>query len=497
MAAIDALLGLIDLQKADGLWLAMDQPPALLFGSSQRVLTMPALDAGIFLVLFEEITNPDQRSQIDTLGTLEFPFDAGSKGQFKVLARRHGSSITLRVRKGGSQGTKTSSAPTIRSIPVDPPLEAPPSSATHGYGPGGGSSILDLLRLALERSASDVYLCSDRVPFIRTAGDISPLRDDPVGADEILAFFLPHLPPDRRNQLESTGSVDLAYQANAEEMQGSQPRRFRVNLFRHIGGLSAAIRPIWDMVPSLDKLNLPDRILALTNLTSGLVLMTGLSGSGKSTTLATLLDHINQTQAKHIVTLEDPIEYLYRWKRSVVHQREVGAHVISFASGLRAALRENPDIILVGEMRDPETIALALTAAETGHLVFSTLHSSGPVTAIDRIVDGFPESQQQQVRAQVANVLRTVITQRLVAGRSPGKRFPALEILNVTYAVASQIREGKTHLVSNAIQAGGDNGMWSLDRALAEMVRKGAITEMVAIATARDPEVMKITLNRV
>jgi twitching motility protein PilT len=219
--------------------------------------------------------------------------------------------------------------------------------------------------------------------------------------------------------------------------------------------------------------------------------MTGPTGSGKSTTLAVLLEHINRTRARHVITLEDPIEYIYARKRSIVHQREVGIHVDSFATGLRAALRESPDVILVGEMRDLDTIGAAITAAETGHLVLSTLHSGSATMAIDRIVDVFPEYQQSQIRTQLADVLRAVVTQRLIPSTNPRKRVPAVEILRVNYAIANLIREHKNHQITSQIQTGREDGMVPMDRSLAELVRGGKISREVAMRSSNDPRHLK------
>jgi twitching motility protein PilT len=218
-----------------------------------------------------------------------------------------------------------------------------------------------------------------------------------------------------------------------------------------------------------------------------MVLVVGTTGSGKSTTLAAVVELVNRNQARHVITLEDPIEFVYQPRRCLIHQREVGTHVESFATGLRAALRECPDLILVGEMRDRETVALALTAAETGHLVLSTLHSGSASMAIDRIVDIFPEHQQAQIRLQVAGSLRAVVTQRLLEGVQPGTRYPALEILMVNYAVGALIREGKTHQLATQIQTGRDDGMVALDASLLDLVRAGRIDRETAVANARDP----------
>ncbi len=300
----------------------------------------------------------------------------------------------------------------------------------------------------------------------------------------IKAFVDSLLDEPRRRILESAGSVDLPWVAPDID---EGPQRFRVNVFTQAHGLAVALRPINRHAPSFAELNLPDSIGGLVGASGGMVLVVGPTGSGKSSTLAAMLETVNRTCARHVITLEDPIEFVYQPRRSLIHQREVGTHVESFSAGLRAALRECPDMILVGEMRDRETVAMALTAAETGHLVLSTLHSGSAPMAIDRIVDIFPEHQQGQIRQQVAGSLRAVLTQQLLSGVRPGTRYPAIELLTVNYAVGALIREGKTHQLASQIQTGREDGMVAFEASLFELLRAGKITREVAVAAARDP----------
>jgi len=282
---------------------------------------------------------------------------------------------------------------------------------------------------------------------------------------------------------ERDGSVDFATGWDFPD----GPRRIRVNLFRHLDGVAAALRPIRTRIPHLDELGLPADLLELTGFSGGLVLVVGTSGSGKTTTLAALIDHINRTSQRHIITIEDPVEYRHRDIRCLIHQREVGAGLPGFANGLRDALRENPDVILLGELRDLDTIAAALTAAETGHLVFATLHSGGATAAVNRLVDVFPGHQQAHVRAQLALSLRAVLAQRLLPARAGGL-IPAIEKLLVTPAVANAIREGRDHFMRDSMVTGVADGMFTLDHSLANLVRNRLITRETALRHARDPE---------
>ncbi|HEY3351648.1 MAG TPA: PilT/PilU family type 4a pilus ATPase [Polyangia bacterium] len=498
MAAIDGLIALLDSQRADGLVLAAGKAPALTFGGAQRALTMPALDEGALLALVSDIITPDKKSALDAHGAAELAYASPKAGPVTIHASRPGGALMLRITRGGA------AAPAARrpeheplltpaAVRAEPPREAPRHLEPTRESPAvalspGDSELWPVLRQALRRGASDILLATGAAPAIRLGGEMVELPAAPPTRDELLGLFAAALSPVHRQQLDATGSVDFAFEAAAAELGQPSGRRFRANLFTHLGGLTAALRPLWETVPALEELHLPPRLLGLVGAPSGMVLFAGLAGSGKSTTLAVLIEHVNETRARHIVTLEDPIEYVFRRQRSVIHQREVGTHVDSFASGLRAALRESPDVILVGEMRDRETIALALTAAETGHLVLSTMHSANAATAVDRIVDVFPEHQQGQVRSQLANVLQTIVTQRLLPGREPGTRVPVLEILYVNHAVASHIREGKTHMIPNQMQVGADDAMLPYDRALVDLARRGLIAPQTAEEHARDED---------
>jgi twitching motility protein PilT len=342
-----------------------------------------------------------------------------------------------------------------------------------------------LIAASADGAVSDVIVSAGQPIWTRSANGLVASSAGPIAEAELQAFVDTVLDARRRRVLESAGSVDLPWEAPELDDEGA--RRFRLNVFTQTHGLAVALRPVSRRAPSLAELNLPDTVGSLANANGGMVLVVGPTGSGKSTTLAAMVETVNRTRARHVITLEDPIEFVYQPRRCLIHQREVGTHVESFAAGLRAALRECPDVILVGEMRDRETVAMALTAAETGHLVLSTLHSGSASMAIDRIIDTFPEHQQGQIRQQVAGSLRAVLTQQLLAGSVPGTRYPALELLTVNYAVGALIREGKTHQLATQIQTGREDGMIAFEASLYELLRAGRITREVALAAARSP----------
>jgi len=461
MPAIDGLLALVEMQKASGLVLVTGEVPALLVGDATRPLSMPALAPAMFDALIDEVLDPEQRERLREQATVELVYrSARNNTAFNVTAQSTGERTVLRL-------VVAALASPSRSKAVRRP-----------------ASLESLVVAALDRGASDIILSEGRSPRLRFAGQLES-EDGPVTtAQDIETFLAAHMTSETRARFDETGSADLACTLDTAE----EPRRFRANLFRHQSGLCLTLRPIRDRIPTLEELGLPRSLAALGTLLDGLVLLNGPAGSGKSTTLAALVSEINRTRATHVITLEDPIEYLHTPQRSLIHQREVGSHVESFSSGLRAALRESPDVILVGEMRDLETISLALTAAETGHLVLSTLHSGTGAMAIDRIIDVFPDAQQAQVRIQLASVLRAVVTQRLLPAQEPGERVPAVEVLRASYAIAAQIRERKTHQLATQIQLGQDEGMIPLERSLVELVRTGRITRETALAAARSPE---------
>jgi twitching motility protein PilT len=340
-----------------------------------------------------------------------------------------------------------------------------------------------VLTAARQLGASDVHLKAGLPPIFRIKGELRTVRDVPPLTRESIATFAVHMMNERqRQEFESTMDVDLAYGT-------PDGTRYRVNLFQQRGMVGMVMRLIPPEVPAFEKLNLADAILKLASEPRGLILVTGVTGSGKSTTLAAMVDYINQRKAVHIVTVEDPIEYAFRDKRSVINQREVGFDTRSFSKALRAALRQDPDVILVGEMRDLETCEIAMTAAETGHLVLSTLHTLDATETINRIISMFPTHQQKQARLTLGSILRGVISQRLLP-RADGKGMvPAIEIMTYTERIREMIEDpDRTREIKDAIAQGKHPyGMQSFDQCLAELVRKKQITYEEAVKNSSNP----------
>ncbi len=471
MAAIDSLIKLMDAQGADGLVIVPDGVPTLDRAGRSIRLSMPEIPSQMVMSFARDVVGPEGSAALEARERLEGTYltDDGSSFSYEVRPEPRGCRLSLKP-----LGPRT--PPPDDLVPDPGKRDGPVVQDAHG------PDLVQVVELALERGASDLFLSAGEQPRIRVDGVVEAVDGPVVDGPQVLALVGAALTDARRTELEETGSADLALEL---DVAGAR-RRLRASLFEHHHGLAVALRPIRERAPGLEELNLPDDLLTLCSLRHGLILVTGAAGSGKSTTLASLVEHINRTRACHIVTLEDPIEFEHANRRAIVHQREVGRHVASFSAGLRAALRESPDVILVGEMRDRATIAAALTAAETGHLVLSTLHTGDAASAIDRIIDAFPGHQQPQARLQLASCLRAVVTQILVPStRRPG-RVPAIEKLVITDGVACQIRDGRNHQVSSLIQAGGGEGMITLERSLASLVRSGKITEQTALAHARD-----------
>ncbi|GMV89119.1 MAG: twitching motility protein PilT [Chthonomonas sp.] len=348
--------------------------------------------------------------------------------------------------------------------------------------------IDELLDIVVDLNASDLHICTDAPPVVRHDGQLKRLNYTMFTPQDTQRMLYEIISDEQVHRFETTLELDFSY---------AMPRRarFRVNMYRDRGSCAAAFRLISSKIPTVEQLNLPPFLNTLTEKPRGLILVTGPTGSGKSTSLAAMLNHINETNAHHIITIEDPIEYLHEHKRSIINQRELGGDTKSFANALRASLREDPDVLLVGEMRDMETIALAITAAETGHLVFATLHTNSAAESIDRIIDVFPPGQQEQIRVQLANNLQAVITQQLLPKASGSGRVPAIEIMVATSAVRNLIRENKTHQIPSMIQMSRAHGMMTMDQCLRELYMRGQVSYDEIMTRAHNVEELKKMLN--
>lgn len=342
-------------------------------------------------------------------------------------------------------------------------------------------NIFKLLEIGVELGASDIHITVDSPPIARVKGSFIKLREENLSKEDTFQMAKEITGPKKFKILEEHGEVDLSVSIESGD-------RFRVNAYKQRGNYAIAIRTITSQIPSFKTLGLPNVVASFAEKHKGLVLVTGPTGSGKSTTLASLIDIINSTQERHIITLEDPIEYVHHHKKGIVNQREIGNDTDSFNAALRAALRQDPDVILVGEMRDPETVSIALTAAETGHLVFSTLHTVGSAKTIDRIVDMFPAEQQQQVRTQLSTVCEGVISQQLIKTIDGRNRVAALEVMVTTPAIRNLIRENKTYQIQNIIQTSSKIGMQSMDQELVNLFRQGKISKESVLSRCTDFE---------
>lgn len=341
-------------------------------------------------------------------------------------------------------------------------------------------TIEELLRTAKERGASDLHVTVGIPPKIRVHGDLTDTDYPRMLPADVEAIIRPTMSEQVQKILKEKGEADYAY-----SIPGLG--RYRVNVFKQRGSYAFVMRLVGTTVPQASELGIPDSVVELTGRKRGLVLVTGPTGSGKSTTLASLIDIINTIYNSHIITLEDPIEYLHNHKKSVVNQREIGLDSQGYSQALRAALREDPDVILVGEMRDLDTISTAITAAETGHLVFSTLHTIGAASTIDRVIDVFPPHQQQQIRIQLASVLEAVISQQLIPLQDGKGRVAAFEVMHATVAIKNLIREAKTHQIDSIIQTSKKLGMQTMDDAIYDLYLRRKIDAERALTFAQDP----------
>jgi twitching motility protein PilT len=360
------------------------------------------------------------------------------------------------------------------------PGQVPQAAASARPKPLDDAHIDDLLRVVLEKGASDLHISVGVPPIIRVDGQLVPTNFEKVTPTDSQRIIYDILTDDQIQRFETNFELDFSYQLG-------RLSRFRVNVYRDRGNVASALRTIPSKIPGLRDLMLPPVVEELTRLPRGLVLVTGPTGSGKSTTLAAMLNLINSERSVHILTIEDPIEYLHSHRFSIVNQREVGQDTKMFSNALRAALREDPDVILVGEMRDLETMQMAVSAAETGHLVFATLHTNSAATSVERIVDSFPPGQQEQVRLQLSNNLQAILCQQLLPRANQPGRVCAMEIMTASPAVRNLIREAKAHQITSMIQTSANLGMQTMDQALRDHYLRGMITFELAMERAMNP----------
>ena len=488
MAAIDSLLRVMSVRGAEAMIISTGQVPTLRRGGQAEPLAMPPIDPVMVLAFVDELVPTPGKEGLEARGSAEVTHAVGSD-RYTIAIERTTSGYRLLIRAARATvavvpppappvpaaSTTAPTAPIVsrtRTAPTPRAVEPSPSTAT-----ASAAVLLSTIDHAAERQASDVLLSSGLPPRARIDGELIELELASPSDGELLALVAQLGGTPAAAALERDGAVDFGATVGATRVRGHG--------FAHERGLGVAIRVLRTDVPTLGSLGLPDDLGTLVTQRSGLVLVAGPTGSGKSTTLVALIALLNRTRARHVITLEDPIEFLHAPGRCLIHQREIGRHAASFAAGLRAALREAPDVIVVGELRDPETISIALTAAETGHLVLGTVHAPGAAGAIDRLIDAYPEHQQSQARTQLSAALRCVVTQYLLPTRSGG-RTVAIERVPMTPAIGALIRNGELQMVATHVQTGRDAGMVPLERSLARLARAGIVDPQVARAAAVD-----------
>jgi twitching motility protein PilT len=484
MAILDKLLTSASARNVEAVILEPGKPPQMRRSGLEHQLSGVPLDGAVIARLVEEVA-PGERGSSPVpaefeyrLGGRTFRFAASGGGWIARLAENQEDATA-----DGVNGQPMPAAmPALCAVPEQP---EPSASPVIGFSPTPDARPLPpvetLLRMLVARGGSDLHLTSEQAPRMRVHGDLAPLTEySPPSAVELKKLLFAVAPQRNREEFEATNDTDFAV-----EVPGKG--RFRANLFRERGGIGAVFRQIPYKIPSAEDLGLPPVVRQLAELSRGLVLVTGPTGSGKSTTLAAILDLVNETRSDHIITIEDPVEFVHPSKQCLVHHREVGSHTDSFSRALRAALREDPDVVLVGEMRDLETTAIAIETAETGHLVFGTLHTATAPSTVDRLIDQYPAGQQAQIRLMLSTSLRAVIAQTLLK-KIGGGRVAAYEILICTPAIANLIREGKTFQIPSLMQVGRKAGMVQLNDSLAKLVDAKIVEPREAYLKAVDKD---------
>jgi twitching motility protein PilT len=487
MARVDSILAILVQQGANELRLGTDREPKILAYGVPKRLSIPGTPEETLRELLGEILEAERERTLRAHGRVDLSYEAAGIGSFqvKIASRADGGGFDAVFVRASTRAAPPAAAgaPVPVVTAVAPP---PPTRPSFVESP---SAVLErLVSSASALGASDLHLVQGKPPIVRVDGRLRQMGDEPLDLVRILP--MEHARESSHEPTAAGAAVD-----GAIDLGGAG--RARLHVYRTSEGLAAALRLLPAAVPSLASLRMPVPLEDLVDLPHGLVLVCGATGSGKSTTLAALAQEALHRRSIVLLTLEDPIEHgLSAPETSVVRRREVGRDVRDFAHGLRDALREDPDVILLGEMRDPETIALALTAAETGHLVLSSLHSGSAASAIERIVDAYPPARQGQIRVQLADSLRAVVAQRLLPRARGHGRVVAIEVLRGTHAVAALVREGKTAQIATAIQSGKREGMLSLERCLADRVQSGEVRLDDARAAANDPASLAMYLGK-
>ena len=490
MPQLDKLLATITPRGGLRLKLEPNAPPVLVMaaGTETPLLANP-LPPTMIEVLAKEVVPPSKTAELQSTGEAYFDYTAGAE-TFRLFVSRGPVGLSIAAEPVRGDATETLPLPR-RAVPAPSPAQARPAATVKATAAQGTHPQAEaLFHALLEHKGSDLHLSSFEAPIVRIHGDMEDLADFGIlGPSTILEIMEALAPEASWRQFTERNDADFAYPFEAGGC------RLRVNYFRDRVGPAMVCRVIPNEIPDPDKLGLPDPVRRLAGLSKGLVLVTGPTGSGKSTTLAAIIDLANKQRNDHILTIEDPIEFVHPRKKCLVNQREVGTHTDSFKSGLRAALREDPDIVMVGEMRDLETIAIALETAITGHLVFGTLHTSSAIGTVDRIVDQFPSDRQQQIRVMLADALKCVISQTLLK-RIEGGRVAALETLFITPAIANLIREGKNFQIPSAMQTGRAYGQKLMNDSLVELIQNKQVEPKEGYIKCPDKESYMNALKR-
>lgn len=493
MARIDKLIETAVERSAEWLVLTDGKQATLIIGDKQETATDSVANESQLRSMLTEIAPDECREKVTEEGKHEFEY-ASPSGSVTVSSNRRGDSLRIRVTgfdKCAKPELKLVPPPPSKPEPLSRPKESPspPPAEIELGGNGDRHPIETYLRKMVQEGSSDLHLSSEQPPLLRKDGDIVPLNGAPEhSAAEVRELILPIVPEKEKGVFETDHDIDFAYEI-------PEVARYRCNAFMDRLGMGGVFRVIPNKIPSAEDLGLPEPILRFCDLHKGLVIVTGPTGSGKSTTLAAMIDKINKSRPCHIITLEDPIEFVHPKGKCLINQREIGQHTRGFKQALRAALREDPDIVLLGEMRDLETVAIALETAETGHLVFATLHTNTAPASVDRIIDQFPPDQQSQIRVLLSESLKGIVAQTLCK-RKAGGRVAALEVLVVNPAISNLIREGKTYQIPSLMQTGKGLGMKTLDNALLELVQAKVIELDEAHAKAPDKMTFNALLER-